>query len=145
MNVLKFSVHMPRPRGKARPRVTARGTYTPAESKAAERAVASCAKAAMAGAKPMEGPLIAMVEAYFAVPASWSAKKRAAALAQTVLPTGRPDTDNLAKLALDACNGIVYGDDAQVVSLIAMKRYSESPGLRVAISTIEFGPPHALV
>ena len=35
---------------------------------------------------------------------------------------GTPDVDNLAKLPLDAANGLLWKDDAQVVELRALKR-----------------------
>lgn len=38
------------------------------------------------------------------------------------MPEARPDIDNLAKLPLDAANGIVWHDDALVVELRAVKR-----------------------
>lgn len=37
----------------------------------------------------------------------------------------RQDVDNMAKFYLDCMNGIVFGDDRQVVSLSAEKRYGE--------------------
>ena len=38
---------------------------------------------------------------------------------------GRPDIDNVAKSALDAFNGIVYVDDAQVYDLQIKKTYGQ--------------------
>jgi Holliday junction resolvase RusA-like endonuclease len=35
----------------------------------------------------------------------------------------KPDVDNLAKIILDAMNGIVYHDDKQIVCLTVRKRY----------------------
>ena len=52
--------------------------------------------------------------ALMGVPKSWSNKKRDAALAGTIRPTGKPDWDNFAKM-LDAFNEIVWIDDAQIV------------------------------
>jgi Holliday junction resolvase RusA-like endonuclease len=37
-------------------------------------------------------------------------------------PDSTPDVDNLAKLPLDAANGLLWKDDAQVVELRALKR-----------------------
>jgi Holliday junction resolvase RusA-like endonuclease len=37
--------------------------------------------------------------------------------------TKKPDLDQFVKLVLDACNGILFHDDSQVVSLTAVKRY----------------------
>src|SRR5262249_43732765 len=49
------------------------------------------------------------------VPASWSGRRRDAALRGEVRPTSRPDTDNYIKAALDAINAIVVADDSLVV------------------------------
>ena len=56
-------------------------------------------------------------------PASWSKKKQEDALLSRIYPTVKPDDDNIAKIVLDACNGIVYLDDKQAVDLIVRKRY----------------------
>jgi len=34
---------------------------------------------------------------------------------------------------LDACNGVVFADDNQVVRLVIVKRYSETPGTFIRI------------
>jgi Holliday junction resolvase RusA-like endonuclease len=87
----------------------------------------------MAGRPPLEDALRVSVLAYFGIPASWSAKKRAAALAGLVRPTKRPDWENVAKM-LDALNGVVWRDDAQVVSGLIEKHYSDRPRLRVEVA-----------
>lgn len=117
------------PIGKARARVTSRGTFTPAATRAAERAIATIAKASMRGAKPAEGRVLATVTATMPIPASWSKKRRQDAIESQIRPTSRPDADNVSKLVLDACNGIVYADDAQVVDLIVTKFYGTEPGI----------------
>jgi len=48
--------------------------------------------------------------------------------------TTKPDLDNLVKSILDAMNGIVWVDDAQVFSLSARKIYSEEPSIRMSVS-----------
>lgn len=50
-----------------------------------------------------------------------------------VRPTKKPDTDNIAKICLDALNGIAYPDDSQVVSLSVEKHYSEQPKVIIQI------------
>lgn len=45
-------------------------------------------------------------------------KRTADALAGYILPAVKPDADNLAKAALDACNGIIWRDDALICSLL---------------------------
>jgi len=42
--------------------------------------------------------------------------------------TGKPDLDNLAKLVLDAANGILWDDDSQIIKLHLSKMYSGKPG-----------------
>ncbi len=133
------------PRGWGRPHVrviTPRGGkpfpsfYTDAETRAFETALQWRAKAAMKSTAPLDGPVSVRVVAAMAVPTFWSNKKRDAALAGTIRPTGKPDWDNFAKM-LDAFNGIVWVDDAQVVEGSVAKVYSEDPALRVEVSAIE--------
>ena len=127
------------PVGKRRPRAARRGTgvvmFTPEKTAGYEALVAAAASNAMrAEAGPLfTGPLEAVLEMRIPIPASWSKAHKAAALAGTELPTSKPDIDNVAKAILDACNGVVFRDDAQVVMLIATKAFSEEPGVRVVI------------
>ena len=67
------------------------------------------------------------------VPASWSARKTQKALAGRIVPTGKPDWDNFAKLAGDALNKIVWRDDSLIVLGQGMKVYSATPMLRVSV------------
>jgi len=125
------------PVGKGRPRfarVSGRA-YTPEKTRNFETNLLLAAQDVMAGRAPIEGAVSVRVEAFFAVPASWSAKKRAAAMLNVVRPTGRPDIDNLIKV-LDAFNGIIWRDDAQVVEGAISKHYSDRPRLRIEVNAI---------
>lgn len=51
-------------------------------------------------------------------------------------PATRPDFDNCSKM-VDALNGIVWIDDAQVVTAVIHKRYSDQP--RLVIDVRSFG------
>jgi len=55
------------------------------------------------------------------------------AIAGRINPTKKPDADNIAKIILDGCNGILYKDDSQIVKLISEKKYSENPRVEVEI------------
>ena len=127
------------PIGKGRPRAARRGTgvvmFTPEKTAGYEALVAAAASNAMrAEAGPLfTGPLEAVLEMRIPIPASWSKAHKAAALAGAELPTSKPDIDNVAKAILDACNGVVFRDDAQVVMLVATKAFSDEPGVRVVI------------
>lgn len=127
------------PVGKGRPRAARRGAgvvmFTPGKTAGYEALVAAAASNAMrAEAGPLfTGPLEAVLEMRIPIPASWSKAHKAAALAGAELPTSKPDIDNVAKAILDACNGVVFRDDAQVVMLVATKAFSDEPGVRVVI------------
>lgn len=119
------------PKGKGRPRfVRATGrTYTPAETASYEGMIRHEAALAMAGRPPVDEPVEMFLRVVVPVPASWSKKKRAAALAGELRPTGRVDLDNVMKAVSDACNGVVYVDDSRIVVIRASKVYGEMPGV----------------
>lgn len=96
-------------------------------------AVREMANAGMSG-KPMTGPVGLVMRAYFAPPKSWSKAKTQAALDGEVMPTSRPDLDNVVKAVADGCNSVVWLDDSQVVDVAAHKRYSDRPRVEVVIS-----------
>lgn len=125
------------PVGKGRPRAARRGAgvvmFTPEKTADYEALAATTAGNAMHAHQLLDGPLEAVLEMRFPIPASWSKAKRARALAGIEWHTSKPDADNVAKAILDACNGVVFRDDAQVVMLIATKAFSEEPGVRVEI------------
>ena len=104
------------------------------------REIAIAARLAMCGHAPFNGAVFAMVEVHVAVPRSWSKKKQAAALAGNLRPTSRPDLDNVVKVGLDACTGVVFLDDAQVVECASLKSYSLTPKLVITV-TLWLGAP----
>lgn len=122
------------PVAKGRPRFSRRSgrTFTPAKTAQAEETLAGRAMALLAGVEglPLQGPL--RLEATFTSvqPSSWSKKKRA----ETPAPTSRPDVDNLLKLATDALNGVVWVDDAQLVTIICRKVYGDTPSTRLIVT-----------
>lgn len=52
-------------------------------------------------------------------------------------PTVKPDIDNYAKAILDAMNGIVFRDDAQIINLNITKRYSQTNNIIVKVCNHE--------
>jgi Holliday junction resolvase RusA-like endonuclease len=110
--------------------------FTPAKTAAYEGLVAHAANAAMVSAGRdalVEGPVEVVMAIECQVPASWSGKKQQRALSGEIYPTTKPDADNVVKAVFDGCNGVVWKDDVQVVSLFLRKRYSATPGVRVEI------------
>jgi Holliday junction resolvase RusA-like endonuclease len=124
------------PRGKGRPRFRVMGkfvsTYTDAETRKYEDRLRSEATLKMLGIPVLDCPLSVRIEAYMPVPGSWSKKKVEAALEGQIMPTTKPDSDNIIKM-LDALNKVVWKDDALIVSLFVLKRYSDRPRLRIMI------------
>lgn len=78
-------------------------------------------------------PLKVSIMACFEPTKSASKKNREKMLNGEILPTKKPDIDNIAKVVLDALNGLAYKDDTQVVSLEVGKFYSEEACVKVYI------------
>lgn len=127
------------PRGKGRPRATRFGKgvrlYTDAKTASYEGLVALAAQTALADREPMAGPLCISVLVKLAVPQSASRKAREAMLSGVQPPAKKPDLDNIVKAVLDGCNGVAFGDDAQVCWINAGKIYAERPGVDVIITS----------
>lgn len=122
------------PQGKGRPRIGRVGAharmFTPAKTLAYESLVAHAAHQALAGRPMLDGPLAVNLFLDCQVPASWSRKKQAEALAGLHMPTTKPDADNVLKAVLDGCNGVLWRDDVLVVDVRIRKRYSATPAVR---------------
>lgn len=115
------------PVGKGRPRFTRQGrAYTPAKTKVYEQLIGNFARREMETAAWETTPLPVKLHilAQFEIPKSWTKKKKHQAVLGELVP-GRPDIDNIAKAVLDALNGIVYQDDAQVKELSVKKVYGQ--------------------
>src|SRR5262245_14547308 len=125
------------PVAKGRPRMTRRGiTYTPAATRKYEAHGRLAAQLAMNGKPPITVPVRAEITIDLQVPASWSGKRRDAALRGDVRPTTRPDADNYVKAALDAINEIVVSDDSMIVDLVVSKRYAVVPQITITIAPL---------
>lgn len=128
------------PRGKGRPRATARGgfarMYTDEKTRKYESSIRKIAAAAMEGIKPFNGPLSVSVRLRLQPPASMSKRQRAAVLAGEQPYLGRIDCDNGAKAILDACNGVIWIDDKQIVRLWVTKVAAEKPGIDVRVEPL---------
>ncbi len=122
------------PTGKGRPRFSRKSghAYTDEKTRAYETNFSYIAQHTMHGRPLLEGPLRVDVRATFPVPASWSGKKRTAALAGAIKPTCKPDADNLLKV-LDALNQIVWHDDKQIYHASISKLYGEKASYQVII------------
>ena len=127
------------PMGKQRPKFsTASGfirTYTPAKTMHYEEWVKLCYKQAN-GFYFDEQPLMIRVEAFFEIPQSFSKKKKQQAFDGKLVPTKKPDADNILKIICDSLNGVAYKDDKQIVSATVKKYYSNKPCVVVTIYSL---------
>jgi Holliday junction resolvase RusA-like endonuclease len=76
----------------------------------------------------MDGPLVLEATFYLLKPKSKPKK--------VLYPAGRPDLDNLIKSITDACNGLLWTDDARIVDIKARKEYGSPPRVEVSIREV---------
>ena len=135
-----FCVIYGEPRGKGRPRFTRCGQpYTDQRTRGYEDEVRRAYKGARG---PMfQGPVEVEIYAFHAVPKSWNKAARTIALANQAAPMRKPDADNIAKIVLDALNGLAWRDDTQVAKLTIAKLYSGEPRCEVFVREREVNDP----
>lgn len=132
--------------GKGRPRVSRRGnyvhTYTPEKTRNFEEAIRFEFMASNCEPMPVypkEVPLKVIVVVGVAIPQSYSKKKQEMCRKGLLVPSKRPDLDNICKSVFDALQGekgsggYAFVDDSQIVAIHAQKLYSEKPFVEVVI------------
>lgn len=145
---MKLSFFIPgSPQGKGRARAVVRHGqvqhYTPEKTRTYEGMIRTQAMAEMAGERPFEGPISLGATLTFEIPKSWPKWKRELAMAGRILPTVKPDADNVIKAIKDALNGVAWVDDCQVCSLNVQSRYQDgesSPGVEVTVFQLKAAP-----
>lgn len=134
--MISFKV-MGEPIGKGRPRVTARGgkfahAYTPKRTKDYEDKIRFEFMASTCEKMPVyEKGIPLKVEATiaFGIPQSYSKKKQEQCRKGLIVPTKKPDIDNVLKCCFDAIgNDYCFHDDAQITEVVAEKIYTDGEG-----------------
>jgi Holliday junction resolvase RusA-like endonuclease len=133
---IKFTIHG-EPFGKERPRVCKKSlkvfAYTPTKTVNYENKIRGEYNEKVGVRFKEKIPLSVKVTAYYKIPEhtpkEWVRKMNAGLL----LPTKKPDIDNVCKIILDALNGVCYADDVQVCRANLEKFYSENPRVEVEI------------
>lgn len=129
------------PQAQERPRFRRFGsgvaTYDPPKSKA-YKAVLKKAWIMKHGRKhmPEDKPLMIDIKVYRPIQKSVSKSERLKKLANELLPTVKPDTDNYIKIVLDGLNGVAFKDDNQITDIHAIKRYSDKPRIEIEIKEL---------
>ncbi len=123
-----------KPQGKARARTTKFGTYTPGETVLYENLIKVCYR--QVSDYISDKPLHITIDAVFEPVKSVSKAQREAMLSGLIKPTKKPDIDNIAKVVLDALNGVAYRDDTQVIELDLIKSYGPFAKLNVIVREV---------
>lgn len=131
------------PVGKERPRFGGGRVFTPRKTLNWEAAAQLLARSAMVGRRPFEGPVLLDVFAVLPIPKSWPKMKQLRARQGFLLPTCKPDGDNIVKVCGDSLNGIVYVDDAQAADTIIRKRYGTDPRVEITVTPLSEEEPVA--
>lgn len=132
--------------GKGRPRISRRGnyvhTYTPEKTRQFEEAIRFEFMASNCEPMPVypkEVPLKIAVRVGVAIPQSYSKKKQALCRDGFIVPSKKPDLDNICKSIFDALQGgsndpgYAFADDSQIIEIIAWKEYADKPFVEVMI------------
>lgn len=121
-----------------RPRVSSRPcirVYDPPKVKQFKRILRSLA-VDQYSRPPLIGPLSVSLTFYRPVQSSISQSERERRLSNKSKPVVKPDTDNYIKATLDALNGVLWHDDAQIVKITGEKRYSDHPKITVSVKPV---------
>jgi Holliday junction resolvase RusA-like endonuclease len=124
-HVKSFFLSVPmEPVGKARPRLSRKGVYTPKRTKAAEDAIRQTWLAIGQPVLP-DRRLGLIIIAYFRRPSSHYNKDGSlSAAGRRAIPGGKIDSDNIAKLVMDALNKLAWSDDRYITRLAVAKAFS---------------------
>jgi Holliday junction resolvase RusA-like endonuclease len=124
------------PKGKGRPRFSKGRVYTPAETIQYETVVGLSYRNSAKGYK-FTSPVRVTIKAFHKIPKGKAKKVVEDMLNGRILPTKKPDADNVAKIILDGLNHVAWDDDTQVIEMMVTKRYSEEPMVAVIIEEVD--------
>ena len=125
MRVLRITIKA-EPTAKGRAKTSYRNgkvwTYTPAKTQNAEKLIRDRLVKYQADCFPPHTPVNLSV-VFYRTRCEWQRKK----CKLETMPVRKPDTDNFLKLLLDAINGLLVSDDAQITTIHAKKRWTDKP------------------
>ena len=126
-----------KPQGKARPRFSKGHTYTPKQTAEYEALIRRMYQ--LAGGKMFEGAVHIRIMILYPIPKNTPKIKAQQMLQGYILPTKKPDGDNVEKAVADALNGVAYADDSCIVRASWEKWYTEREncGLVVTIRSAD--------
>lgn len=102
-------------------------------------AVGWAAREVMGSREPLAGPLSVRMEFYLTHPKS-RYRRGVWSIDLPPYPSGKPDVLKLARSTEDALTGIVWRDDAQIVSEVLEKRWCDEPGAKIIVQEVSGNP-----
>jgi Holliday junction resolvase RusA-like endonuclease len=131
------------PIAKKRPRFARRGKFvvTYSDQETEEGRYLWEVKKQWNSGNPLFGPIALSMGFYVSIPKSTSQKKQRLMLDGKIIPTKKPDLDNLIKFPLDILNGLIWKDDSQVFLISAFKKYSDHPRTYIEVKEIKNEAP----
>lgn len=136
---MRFTIIIP-PKGQKRARACVRGGFASTYKDKSQRQEEQNLSALLyehRPAAPMEGPVQIRIKAFLPIPSSRSIAWKRQAFEGKVRPAGKPDADNLAKQILDCMNGIFFGDDRQIVTLVVEKWFGNPARWEIELNESE--------
>lgn len=112
-------------------------TYTPRQTIEYEKLVRASYTTVSKVKFQKNEPLEISILALFPIPQHASKKLKQLMLNGDILPTKKPDADNVTKIILDALNGVCFHDDSQICRVYFEKMYAENPEIRILIRNIK--------
>jgi len=134
---LKFEV-MGKVTGKARVRFSRVGhTFTPNSNMEYEFRIQQALKQSMdklhlEGVQSSVRGFTVAIRAFYKVRDSYSKKKQQQCL-DGLVPCPKPDVDNIAKIVMDALNGLLWKDDQDVITLVVGKQWAYEEKIQVGV------------
>ena len=114
------------------------GTYTPAKTQSFEKLIADEYRQRYTemAFPDADTPLQISMSFVFAMPKSWSEKKRVIMAGRPCMK--KPDLDNCMKSVMDGLSGVAYPDDKQITDDGGtMKRWGTVEGVSITIRKVE--------
>lgn len=85
---------------------------------------------------PLKGPIELSITFFVPIPKSTSGVRRRQMMNRVILPTVKPDEDNLAYIVTNALKKIVYDDDNQICVKHVYKFYGDEPKTVIKVREI---------
>jgi len=130
-----------KPRGKQSVRGTDNNYYTPKQTKELMNFIGLYVQLEMRKlgivTLARDIPVRASLVYYLEPLKSFTKSQKELALLKKILPTIKPDVDNVQKLIFDGMNKIFYQDDAQIAEVHVTKFYAEKEGIFMQLEEIK--------